>query len=199
MRVSKCVCVRTSVHFCLGAQKNICTGAYHQDVTLLPRSMCWDTIWDATQCYLTDPPPAISFTKTGACGNSGQLFFVVVVVVVFCFFFICVPWWSLGPGAAAPVAPPILTPLDQGIKHRLAKPDFYWKENTAHHSPAAACSLWGSPDESITEAPSKASRCLIPWTMCWGPYLYCCWSLMLFWALFVAMSGFLMVVSWLDA
>ena len=30
---------------------------------------------------------------------------------------------------------------------------FYWttKENTAHHSPAAACSLWGSPEESITE------------------------------------------------
>ena len=43
MRASKrvCVCVhvcehvlRMSVHFCLGAQKNICTGAYHHDVTL---------------------------------------------------------------------------------------------------------------------------------------------------------------------
>ena len=38
-----CVClraVRTSMHLCLGwrwgAQKNICTGAYHHDVTLLP-------------------------------------------------------------------------------------------------------------------------------------------------------------------
>ena len=28
-----------------------------------------------------------------------------------------------------------------------------------------------------------------------GPYLYCCWSLVPFWALFVAMSGFLMAVS----
>ena len=33
----------------------------------------------------------------------------------------------------------------------LALPDFYWKQNTAHHSPAASCSLWGSPDRSITE------------------------------------------------
>ena len=28
-----------------------------------------------------------------------------------------------------------------------------------------------------------------------GPYLYCCWSLVLFWELFVAMSGFWMAVS----
>ena len=39
----------------------------------------------------------------------------------------------------------------RGIKQLVALPDFYWKENTAHHSPAAACLLWGSPDESITE------------------------------------------------
>ena len=38
----------------------------------------------------------------------------------------------------------------RGIKHLLALPDFYWKDNTTHHSPAAACSLWGSL-ESITE------------------------------------------------
>ena len=32
----------------------------------------------------------------------------------------------------------------RGIKHLLALPDFYWKDNTTHHSPAAACLLWGT-------------------------------------------------------
>ena len=59
----------------------------------------------ATQHYHTDLPPAISFTKIGACGNSGQLFFF------FLNSFFMGPWQHLGPGAAAPVVAPILTPL----------------------------------------------------------------------------------------
>ena len=56
--------------------------------------------------YLTNRHPAISFTKTGACGNSGQLFFCFVFFSSF-----MGPWWHLGPGAAALVALPILTSL----------------------------------------------------------------------------------------
>ena len=60
----------------------------------------------ATQRYLTDPPPTISFTKTGP-----------VAIQDSCFFFLpsfMGPLWRLGPVAAAPVAPPILTPLILG-------------------------------------------------------------------------------------
>ena len=50
----------------------------------------------------------------------------------------------------------------RGIKQLLALPDFFWKDNTTHNSPAAVCSLWGSPEKSSTVTVRNDQFCSFP-------------------------------------